>query len=112
MQHKTTSGNWEYVTIDGMVSDAVGQGWFTPEQGQCIEAAWLDAGEPASFVMGTGVAGARGAGTSGHMSDADFFVLAMNAPDSVVTDGHGIDHFEAAVASALGACGVMLPPGA
>ncbi|HEX2856947.1 MAG TPA: hypothetical protein VHO26_05645 [Propionibacteriaceae bacterium] len=108
-QQMTRSGNWEYVTIDDMVSQAVGMGWFTPDQGQCIESAWLAAGEPASFAMGVGVAGAHGAGQSGHMTASDFFELAKDAPTAVVSDGHGVDHFETAVAGALATCSVSLP---
>lgn len=108
-QHMTTSGNWQYMTIDDMVSQAVGMGWFTPDQGQCIEAAWLASGEPASFVMGAGLAGAHGAEQSGRMTASDFFELAKNAPTTVVSDGQGIDHFEAAIAGALATCSVSLP---
>lgn len=105
LQNSTRSGNWEYLTIDDLVAGAMEEGMITSQaQADCVLAAWAAAGEPSYFAIGTGVAGARGAMRSGHISDADFFELAKNAPANVMVDGHGVDHLDDALAQIAGPC--------
>ncbi len=70
--HSMRSGNWEYVTIDDLAAAAVEKGDLTPGQATCAVTAWKAAGEPSYFATGAGVAGARGAQQSGHISDTAF----------------------------------------
>jgi hypothetical protein len=105
LQQSTKSGNWEYFTIDDFVSGGVKEGYLTEAEAPCVVAAWKASGERSYFAMGGGVAGARGAGESGHMSeDADFFELAKNAPVEVMVDGHGVDHLMDALMYYAGEC--------
>lgn len=104
LQHSTASGNWMYATIDDVVAELVGAEIIPQSVAPCVLASWKASGEPSYFAMGVGVAGARGAEQSGHMTQADFFELAKNAPVTAVTDGHGVDHLEDALLYYAGAC--------
>lgn len=104
LTQSTRSGNWEAFTIESFAQGAVEGGAISSTQAECAVAAWHDAGLPDYFALGTGVAGARGAETSGRISEDDFFVLARNAPERVTGDGHGVDHFETVLVQTLGQC--------
>jgi hypothetical protein len=104
IMHSTQSGNWFYATIDDLAQGAVDEGIITEDQAPCVVAAWEAGGEPSYFAIGAGVAGARGAEQSGHISDADFFELAKNAPVKAVVDGRGVDHLEDALMYYAGEC--------
>ena len=91
-QSADKSGNWLFFDMnDGGGGVAQVLGFFeipaTSEQIACFQAAY-DAvpTAPKYFAIGVGVAG----GHSGHGSG----VLAPNAPDKVLTNGTGIDHFD------------------
>lgn len=104
LAQSTRSGNWEAFTIESFAQGAVDGGAISRQQADCAVSAWHDAGMPDYFALGTGVAGARGAQTSGHLTEDDFFVLAKNAPERVTGDGQGIDHFETVLVQTLGQC--------
>ncbi len=103
LQQSAKSGNW--LPFD-MTADGVAQilGFFevtvTPAQLTCIQNAYLASGAPRYFALGIGVAGGR----TGHGTG----VLAVNAPDKVLMNGTGIDHFDDTVLPVLigayGAC--------
>ena len=86
------SGNWLLFDMtDGGGGVAQVLDFFeisaTSEQIACFQAAYDEApGVPTYFAIGIGVAG----GHSGHGPG----VLAHNAPDKVLTNGTGIDHFD------------------
>ncbi len=71
----------------------------TPAQIACFVPAYAQTGQPQFFALGIGVAGPNG-------------VLAHNNPnDRVLSDGHGIDHFEdspilPAIFASAGGCGI------
>jgi hypothetical protein len=71
----------------------------TQAQIACFVPAYAQTGQPQFFALGIGVAGPNG-------------VLAHNNPnDRVLSDGHGIDHFEdspiiPAIMAAAGGCGI------
>jgi hypothetical protein len=71
----------------------------TPAQIACFVPAYAATGQPQFFALGIGVAGKNG-------------VLAHNNPnDRVLSDGHGIDHFEdspilPAIFASAGGCGI------
>lgn len=109
LQQSTKSGNWEYATFADVVAGAVEYGDATPEEGECVLAAWRAEGLPEFFAVGIGVGGARGAMQSGHMSEEDFYVIAKNAPMKNLTDGKGIDHLFPTIMTVAGHC---LPEGA
>ena len=104
LQQSSAHGQWEYLTIDDLIAGA----GLTGDQASCVRQAWTDLGEPTDFAIGTGVAGARGAIQSGHISDTDFFELAKNAPFKVVVDGRGVDHLDDAIEILAGDC--LQPP--
>lgn len=95
----TYSQAWFQLVIADAVAEDVANGLYTAEQGECIYAAWLDGGGPASVTLH--VKGANGQGG----------VLAERNPnDGLMADGVGVDHlFDAygdlLVSSFLG-CGV------
>lgn len=108
LMNSTSSGNWEYMNLDDLMAGAADAG-VTEEQAQCVAEHWRADGRAEYFAIGIGVAGARGAITSGHITDEDFFVLAKNAPVNVTSDGHGVDHLETVLNGYLGDCGVQPP---
>jgi hypothetical protein len=73
----------------------------TQAQIACFVPAYAATGQPQFFALGIGVAGKNG-------------VLAHNNPnDRVLSDGHGIDHFEdspilPAIFASAGGCGIPL----
>jgi hypothetical protein len=104
LQKSSQNGQWEYMTIDDLIAGGVQAGEVPPEAAPCLRDAWVSMGEPTSFAIGTGVAGARGAMQSGHLTDQDFFELAKNAPLKVVVDGKGVDHLDDAIMLMVGQC--------
>lgn len=104
MQQSQKSGNWELIPVGAFIAGGVEAGIITEAQGACALDAWLDAGMPDTVLLGTGVGGARGAITSGHISEGDFFVIAKKAKAKTLVDGKGIDHLEASLMSVAGHC--------
>jgi hypothetical protein len=110
LQQSTRSGNW--VAFD-MTGGGVAQllSFFEvsllPDDLSCVQTAYLASGAPKYFALGIGVAGGR----TGHGPG----VLALNAPDGVLSNGTGIDHLDDTVIPALigafGACGLEVPEG-
>jgi hypothetical protein len=92
LQQSTKSGNWlAFDMTDGGNGVAMVVGFFgLPSTSvPCFQSAYDASDAPRYFAIGVGVAGAR-AGNGPH-------VLAHNAPDTVLTNGTGIDHFDDAV---------------
>ena len=110
MQQKAKSDNWEYFTFGDFVGSAVEYGMLTAEQADCARTAWEDAGFQQHFALGTGVAGAKGAMSSGRITESDFFVLAKNAPVKVLANGKGVDTLEAIILVQFSHC-FDEPPG-
>ncbi|HET9500446.1 MAG TPA: hypothetical protein VFO98_09310 [Marmoricola sp.] len=108
LQQSTKSGNWEYLTLDDLMAGA-GEAGVPEDVATCVADHWREDGRQEFFAVGTGVGGARGAMTSGHITDEDFFVLAMNAPVKVTSDGHGVDHLESVLGMYLEHCGFSMP---
>ena len=108
LMNSTKSGNWEYLTLDNLIAGA-GEAGVPEDVANCVAAAWREDGRPEHFAIGIGVAGAKGAMQSGHISDQDFFVLAKNAPVKVTSDGHGVDHLESVLDMYLSQCGSSMP---
>lgn len=104
LQHSSANGQWIYLTIDNLLQGGVDEGFITAAQVPCLKAEWTRLGEPTAFDIGGGVAGAKGAQQSGHISDADFFELAKNAPLKVVVNGKGVDHLDDALALIVPRC--------
>lgn len=105
LQQSTKSGNWEYLTIQDLVQGGVDAGAVPAEAVPCLLSTWSALGEPSYFAIGIGVAGARGAQQSGHLTDQDFFELAKNAPAKVMVNGKGVDHLDDAIAIVVAQCG-------
>lgn len=95
LQQSTKSGNWLLfdMTAGGggvaQVLDFFGV-QVTSDQLACFQAAYTRSGAPTYFALGIGVAGGR----TGHGPG----VLAHKAPDKVLTNGTGIEHFDETVA--------------
>lgn len=106
--NSTRSGNWEYLTLDNLIAGA-GEAGVPADVASCVASTWREDGRPEYFAVGIGVAGAKGAMTSGQISDEDFFVLAKNAPVTVTSDGHGVDHLESVLGMYLSQCGFSMP---
>lgn len=104
LQHSSANGQWIYLAIDDLLQGGVDEGFISAGQVPCLKAAWTQLGEPTAFDIGGGVAGAKGAQQSGHISDADFFELAKNAPLKVVVNGKGVDHLDDALMLILPSC--------
>ena len=108
LQQSTKSGNWLFFDMSdtghGIAMILAHDGIpATPAQIACLQAAYDASSGPTYFALGIGVAGANGAGNGPG-------VLAHNAPDEVLTNGTGIDHFDDTVLPVLLAaapgCGV------
>ena len=99
-QSAASSGKWLYVdmsstdTVAGVLAGFlnVDVSSLTSNQLSCIASAYAASGAPIRFALGTGVAGGDTNGPG---------VLALNAPDKVLTNGHGIDHADETVGPAL-----------
>jgi hypothetical protein len=104
LQQSSQHGQWEYMTIDDLIAGGVQQGFIDQSQAACVKAGWLAQGEPTSFAIGGGVAGAKGAEQSGHLTDSDFFELAKNAPLKVMVNGKGVDHLDDAIGMIAASC--------
>jgi hypothetical protein len=104
LQSSSQHGQWEYLTFSDLVAGGVQNGDIDATQVACVTAQWTSLGEPTSFAIGGGVAGAKGATTSGHITDSDFFELAKNAPLKVMVNGKGVDHLDDALMLIVAAC--------
>lgn len=108
LQKSTTGGNWLYFDMTpggGGIAELLDhfEVDVTAAQLACLQAAYSASDDaPKYFALGIGVAG----GGTGHGTG----VLAHNAPDSVLTNGTGIDHLDDTVVPVLLAaapgCGV------
>jgi hypothetical protein len=91
-QSTAHSGNWLYfdMTPAGTGVADIFADFFeiqlTPSQLSCFQNAYSASSAPKYFALGIGVAG----GHSGHGTG----VLAHNAPDKVLMNGTGIEHFD------------------
>ena len=108
LQQSTQSGNWLAfdMTDNGggvaQILDFFGVP-VTSAQVDCFQAAYDASTAPRYFALGVGVAGGRTEHGTG--------VLAHNAPDKVLLNGTGIDHFDDTVLPVfLGAVPVCLGP--
>jgi hypothetical protein len=99
-QSSSTSGQWVQTSIQQIVDSAQ----LPAATAACVITTWSALGEPSTFTIGTGVAGATGAAQSGRLTETDFFELAKNAPQRVMTDGHGIDHLDDAIQILINTC--------
>ena len=104
LQSSSQHGQWMYMTFDDLVAGGVAEGAIDASQVDCVTAAWTKLGEPTSFAIGGGVAGAKGAETSGRVTDSDFFELAKNAPLKVMVNGKGVDHLDDALMLVVAGC--------
>jgi len=95
LQQSTKSGNWLYFDMTssgGGVAEVLAHGGVpvTSQQLACFQAAYdASTDAPRYFALGIGVAGGKTGNGTG--------VLAHNAPDMVLMNGTGIDHFEEVV---------------
>jgi hypothetical protein len=119
LRQSTQTGNWtlfDFSSAAGVQSTLANIGQtVTPEQAACAAAAYAQSGQPRYFALGTGVAGGKKDSTSSQGARAqagEFGVIAWHNPnDSVLANGHGIDHLDdspilGALADAAGACGI------
>ncbi|MEA2198467.1 MAG: hypothetical protein QOJ25_2518 [Solirubrobacteraceae bacterium] len=93
LQQSTNGGNWTAfdMTASGGGVAAVLSFFGVPvsdAQLACFQTAYDNSGAPTYFALGTGVAGGKTNGPG---------VLAHNAPEKVLTNGTGIDHFDSTV---------------
>jgi hypothetical protein len=89
LQQSTASGNWlafDMTDGGGGVAAIVGFAGLPESTVPCFQAAYDASNGPRYFALGIGVAGAR-AGNGPQ-------VLAHNAPDGILQNGTGIDHFD------------------
>ena len=91
LQQSTRSGNWLYFNMTpggGGVAQVLN--FFgvpvTSSQLACFQTAYSASGAPTYFALGTGVAGGKTGNGPG--------VLAHKAPEKVLSNGTGIDHFD------------------
>jgi hypothetical protein len=118
LKQSTQTGNWtlfDFSSAAGVQSTLANKGeTVTPEQAACAAAAYAQSGQPLYFALGTGVAGGKDSTNSqGARAQADEFgVIAWHNPnDSVLANGHGIDHLDdspilGALADAAATCGI------
>src|SRR5207248_8454016 len=98
-QSADQSGNWLYfdMTPGGNGIAQIFSDFFeiplTSSQLACFQSAYSASNAPKYFALGVGVAG----GHSGHGTG----VLAHNAPDKVLMNGTGIEHFDDTVVPVL-----------
>jgi hypothetical protein len=95
LKQSTQSGNWllfDMTNGGGGVAEILDFFGVSPTQTQinCFQSAYDSSSGPRYFALGIGVAGGR----TGHGPE----VLAHQAPDAVLMNGTGIDHFEDTVA--------------
>lgn len=90
LQQSTASGNWLAFDMtdggDGVATIVVGFAGLPESTVPCFQAAYDASNGPRYFALGIGVAGAR-AGNGPQ-------VLAHDAPDRILQNGTGIDHFD------------------
>ena len=91
LRQSTKSGNWLFFDMTpsgGGVAQVLN--FFgvpvTSSQVACFQTAYSASGAPTYFALGTGVAGGKTGNGPG--------VLAHQAPDKVLSNGTGIDHFD------------------
>jgi hypothetical protein len=112
-------GNWtlfDFSSAAGVQSTLANIGMtVTPEQAACAATHYAQSGQPLYFALGTGVAGGKKDSTNSQGARAqagEFGVIAWHNPnDSVLANGHGIDHLDdspiiGALADAAAACGI------
>ena len=104
LQQSSQHGQWAYMTFAQLVEGGLEAGAIDPSQVDCVTSAWTALGEPTSFAIGGGVAGAKGAQQSGRISETDFFELAKNAPLKVMVNGKGVDHLDDALMIIVSGC--------
>jgi hypothetical protein len=115
------SGNWlvfDFSSAAGAKQTFANVGGsVTDQQAQCFVTAYAKTDQPKFFALGVGVAGGKktSATSNGARAAADGFgVIAWNnGNDVVLSDGHGIDHFDdspilAAVFTSAMSCGIQL----
>jgi hypothetical protein len=115
------SGNWllfDFSSASGAKQTFANiGGTVTNQQAACFASAYAKTGQPRYFALGVGVAGGKKTSTNsqGARAQADGFgVIAWhNGNDVVLSDGHGIDHFDdspilGAVFGAATSCGINL----
>jgi len=116
------SGNWllfDLSTASGVKTTfaTIGAGTLTDQQASCFATEYAKSGQPRFFALGVGVAGGKKTSTNSHGARADadgFGVIAwQHGNDAVLSDGHGIDHFEdspilGAVFTAATTCSIPL----
>jgi hypothetical protein len=93
LQQSTASGNWlafDMTDNGGGVAAFVSFAELPQSTVPCFQAAYDASSAPRYFALGVGVAGMRG-------SQSGPGVLASGAPDKVLTNGTGIDHFDDSV---------------
>jgi hypothetical protein len=119
LKQSTQTGNWtlfDFSSAAGVQSTLANMGeTVTPEQAACAAATYAQSGQPLYFALGTGVAGGKKDSTNSQGARAqagEFGVIAWHNPnDSVLANGHGIDHLDdspilGALADAAATCGI------
>jgi hypothetical protein len=121
-QSTSKSGMWllfDFSSAAGAQAtfERVAGGTVSDEQAACFAAAYAETGQPRFFALGTGVAGGKKSSTKSQGARAaanGFGVIAWhNGNDVVLSDGHGIDHFDdspilGAVFQSAAGCGIQL----
>jgi hypothetical protein len=115
------SGNWlpfflgSPAEVKQTLADNFGA-TMTDAQAACVYADYAASGQPKYFALGIGVAGGKKTTTTTNGARAGFFgVIAWhNKVTRVLSDGHGIDHFDDSPISgvligSLVDCGVPVP---
>lgn len=90
LQQSAASGNWlafDMTAAGGGVAAFVSFAGLPPSTVPCFQKAYDASSAPRYFALGIGVAGMHG-------SQSGPGVLAAGAPDKVLTNGTGIDHFD------------------
>ena len=118
-QSTQNGGNWtlfDFSSAAGVQSTLANIGvTVTADQAACAATAYAQSGQALYFALGTGVAGGKKDSTNsqGARAQADEFgVIAWHNPnDSVLSNGHGIDHMDdspiiGALADAAATCGI------
>lgn len=108
-QSAAHGGNWEVL----QVSDLLGMVGVTGDDAACVLDTLAAAGKPLELAIGVGVAGGHAMEMGKPVGGSG--ILAIQAPEKVVSDGRGIDHLSDSpivgdIIAAGTQCGVTIVP--